>query len=80
MDINNRHETFASLNETGQTVMCDLESGEVLAGLQSKLDDINDRGSSLNARLIDVRHKLDGGDHKDVKKYDSMLNKCKDEQ
>ena len=61
MDINKRHETFASLNETGQTVMCDLESGEVLTALQSKLDDINDRWNSLNARLIDVRHKLDGG-------------------
>ena len=61
MDINNHQETFASLNETGQTVMCDLESGEVLTALQSKLDDINDRWNSLNARLIDVGHKLDGG-------------------
>ena len=60
-DINAHQDTFASLNETGQVVMADLAPGEVLTALQSKLDDMNDRWNSLNARSVDVGDKLDGG-------------------
>lgn len=60
-DINAHQETFASLNETGQVVMADLAPGEVLTALQSKLDDMNDRWNSLNARTVDVGDKLEGG-------------------
>ncbi|XP_028414557.1 dystrophin-like isoform X10 [Dendronephthya gigantea] len=60
-DINSHQETFASLNENGHVVMADLAPGEVLTALQSKLDDMNDRWNSLNARSVDVGDKLDGG-------------------
>ena len=60
-DINAHQDTFASLNENGQVVMADLAPGEVLTALQSKLDDMNDRWNSLNARAVDVGDKLDGG-------------------
>lgn len=40
--------------------MSDLSPGEVLTALQSKLDDMNDRWNSLNARAVDVGDKLDG--------------------
>ena len=60
-DINAHQDTFASLNETGQVVMTDLAAGEILTALQSKLDDMNDRWNSLNARSVDVGDKLDGG-------------------
>ena len=60
-DVNAHQDTFASLNETGQVVMADLAPSEVLTALQSKLDDMNDRWNSLNARSVDVGDKLDGG-------------------
>jgi dystrophin len=60
-DVNAHQDTFASLNETGQVVMADLSPSEVLTALQSKLDDMNDRWNSLNARSVDVGDKLDGG-------------------
>ena len=41
--------------------MADLSLGEVLTALQSKLDDMNDRWNSLNARTVDVGDKLEGG-------------------
>ena len=60
-DVSAHQDTFASLNETGQVVMADLSPSEVLTALQSKLDDMNDRWNSLNARSVDVGDKLDGG-------------------
>ncbi len=46
---------FGNLNETGQQIISDLEPGEVLTALQSKLDDMNDRWNSLGVRVVDIR-------------------------
>ena len=46
---------FSGLNEEGQHIMADLEPGEVLTALQSKLDDMNDRWNSLEVRVVDIR-------------------------
>ena len=46
---------FSTLNETGQNIIADLEPGEVLTALQSKLDDMNDRWNSLGVRVVDIR-------------------------
>ena len=49
---------FSSLNDTGQNIIADLEPGEVLTALQSKLDDMNDRWISLGVRVVDIRDRL----------------------
>lgn len=48
---------FRTLNETGTQIMLDLEPGEVRTALQSKLDDMNDRWSSLGLRVVDIRER-----------------------
>ena len=50
---------FASLNENGQLIMAEMETGDVLTAVQAKLDDMNDRWQSLNVRTLDIRDRLD---------------------
>ena len=54
-DISDHQSMFSTLNETGQNIIADLEPGEVLTALQSKLDDMNDRWNSLGVRVVDIR-------------------------
>ena len=54
-DISEHQSMFSGLNETGQNIIADLEPGEVLTALQSKLDDMNDRWISLGVRVVDIR-------------------------
>jgi dystrophin len=58
-DINTHQEMFASLNENGQHMITEMEPGDVLTAVQSKLDDINDRWQSLNVRTMDMRDRLE---------------------
>ncbi|XP_048577310.1 dystrophin isoform X2 [Nematostella vectensis] len=58
-DINNHQEMFASLNENGHHIMTEMEPGDTLTAVQSKLDDMNDRWQSLNVRTIDIRDRLE---------------------
>ena len=50
---------FASLNENGHQIMEEMEQGDVLTAVQSKLDDMNDRWQSLNLRTLDIRDRLE---------------------
>ena len=50
---------FASLNENGQLIMAEMETGDVLTAVQAKLDDMNDRWQSLNVRTLGIRDRLD---------------------
>ena len=50
---------FASLNENGHVIMAEMEPGDVLTAVQSKLDDMNDRWQSLNVRTLDIRDRLE---------------------
>ena len=50
---------FASLNENGQLIMAEMETGDVLTAVQAKLDDMNDRWQSLNVRTLDIRDRLE---------------------
>lgn len=50
---------FASLNENGQLIMAEMDSGDVLTAVQAKLDDMNDRWQSLNVRTLDIRDRLE---------------------
>lgn len=50
---------FASLNENGHLIMEEMEQGDVLTAVQSKLDDMNDRWQSLNVRTLDIRDRLE---------------------
>lgn len=50
---------FASLNENGQHMVTEMEPGDVLTAVQSKLDDINDRWQSLNSRTMDMHDRLE---------------------
>ncbi|XP_044172339.1 dystrophin-like [Acropora millepora] len=58
-DINGHQEMFASLNENGQLIMAEMDSGDVLTAVQAKLDDMNDRWQSLNVRTLDIRDRLE---------------------
>lgn len=58
-DINGHQEMFASLNENGQLIMAEMETGDVLTAVQAKLDDMNDRWQSLNVRTLGIRDRLD---------------------
>ena len=58
-DINGHQEMFASLNENGQLIMAEMETGDVLTAVQAKLDDMNDRWQSLNVRTLDIRDRLE---------------------
>eukprot|EP00794_Sanderia_malayensis_P000391 gene391-1025_t len=60
-DIDQHQSMFGNLNETGQQIISDLEPGEVLTALQSKLDDMNDRWNSLGVRVVDIRDRLSDG-------------------
>ena len=43
---------FASLNENGQQIMAEMETGDVLTAVQAKLDDMNDRFQSISLFLL----------------------------
>ena len=58
-DINAHQEMFAFLNENGHQIMEEMEQGDVLTAVQSKLDDMNDRWQSLNLRTLDIRDRLE---------------------
>ncbi|XP_065057528.1 dystrophin-like isoform X3 [Rhopilema esculentum] len=60
-DISDHQSMFSTLNETGQNIIADLEPGEVLTALQSKLDDMNDRWNSLGVRVVDIRDRVSDG-------------------
>lgn len=50
---------FASLNENGQHMITEMEPGDVLTAVQTKLDDINDRWQTLNVRTLEMRDRLE---------------------
>merc|ERR1719427_1788152 len=59
-DISSNQAMFKRLNETSNAIMTTLEEGEVKTALQLKLDDMNDRWSSLGLHMVDIRDRIDG--------------------